>query len=74
MITVHIIAPIEDGTVWRVQSTVDNNVWYSVSFPCTKYACCDCEWSIRRNFCKHQIAILLTFGISADTIVEFCGT
>jgi hypothetical protein len=39
------------------------------------YACCSCEWVIRSNLCKHQIAIkLLTIGILESTLLEFCGT
>ena len=66
--------PEEDRGPWLVQSTKDAAIWYKVYAPCTEYACCNCEWSIRGNFCKHQVAILKGFGISIDIIIEFCGT
>ena len=45
--------PEDDGKLWLVQSTKDAAIWYKVCVPCIKYACCNCEWSIRGNFCKH---------------------
>ena len=66
--------PEDDGRLWLVQSTKDAAIWYKVCAPCTEYACSNCEWSIRGNFCKYQVAILKGFGISTDIIIEFCGT
>ena len=59
----------DDGRPRLVQSTKDAAIWYKVCAPCTEYACCNCEWSIRGNFCKHQVAILKGFGISTDIII-----
>ena len=66
--------PEDDGKPWLVQSTKDATIWYKVSVTCTEYACCNCEWSIRGNFCKHQVTILNFFGISTNIIIEFSGT
>ena len=66
--------PKDDGRSWLVQSIKDATIWYKVCAPCTEYACCNCEWSICGNFCKHQVAFLKSFGISTNIIIEFCGT
>ena len=48
--------------------------WYSLTYLHRDYACCDCEYAIRGNFCKQQAAIILkTTDVDQDCIVEYCG-
>ena len=64
----------DDGKPGWIQNIKDAAISYKVFAPYTKYACCNYKWSIRSNFYKHQVAILNFFGISTNTIIEFCGT
>ncbi len=50
----------ETSHAWMVQSQQHSNMTYEVPFPFTKYVCYTCEWALRGNLCKHQVAILLT--------------
>jgi len=48
---------------------------YKVPFPFTKYVCCACEWALRGNLCKHQVAIFLTCtDLIKKNIIQYCGT
>ena len=65
----------EVGGVWKVKSQTILGRWYDVSKPHSIYAACSCEWSIRRNCCKHQLAILkISTKFSWSTILEYLGT
>ena len=49
--------------------------WYDVSEPHSIYVACSCEWSIRGNCCKHQLAILkVSTEFSWSIILEYLGT
>jgi hypothetical protein len=50
----------ENDHAWMVQSQQHPNMTYKVPLPFIKYACCTCEWALRGNLCKHQVAIFLT--------------
>ncbi len=50
----------ETGHAWMVRSQQHPNMIYKVALPFTKYVCCTCEWALRGNLCKHQVAIFLT--------------
>ena len=46
-----------------------------MSEPHSMYAACSCEWSIRENCSKHQLAILkVSKEFSWSTILEYLGT
>ena len=47
----------EEGR-WEVQSQTVPGRWYDISNPYTTYASCSCEWAIRGNLCKHQLAVI----------------
>jgi hypothetical protein len=48
---------------------------YKVPFPFTKYAYNTCEWALRGNLCKHQVAIFLTCtDLTKENIIQYCGT
>jgi hypothetical protein len=65
----------ETGHAWMVQNQQHPNMTYKVPFPFTKYACCTCEWALRGNLCKHQVAIFLTcIGLTKENIIQYCGT
>ena len=67
--------PTEVGGVWKVKSQTTPDQWYDVSEPHSIYAGCSCEWSIRGNCCKHQLAILkVSTEFSWSTILEYLGT
>ncbi len=60
---------------WMVQSQQHPNMTYKVPLPFTKYACCTCEWALRGNLCKHQVAIFLTcINLPKENIIQYCGT
>jgi hypothetical protein len=47
---------------------------YKVPLPFTKYACCTCEWVLRGNLCKHQVAIFLTCtNLIKKNIIQYYG-
>ena len=50
--------PTKVRGVWKVKLQTILGRWYDVSEPHSIYTACSCEWSIRGNFCKHQLAIL----------------
>jgi len=58
-----------------VQSQQHPNMTYKVPLPFTKYACCTCEWALRGNLCKHQVANFLTCtNLIKKNIIQYCGT
>ncbi len=64
---------IEIRNAWMVQSTHRPNVKYKFPLPFTHYACCMCEWALRGNLCKHQVAKLLTYiNLTIEMIIHFC--
>jgi len=66
---------LESDGAWGVQSQRLPNVIYAVKIPFTKIFCCTCEWALRGNMCKHQIAVILTCtDISQEDIIHYCGT
>ena len=65
----------EVGGVWKVKSQMTSSQWYDVSELHSIYAVCSCEWNIRGNCCKHQLAILkVSMGFLFSTILEYLGT
>ncbi len=65
----------ETGHAWMVRSQQHPNMTYKVPLLFTKYACCTCEWALRGNLCKHQVAIFLTFiDLTKENIIQYCGT
>jgi hypothetical protein len=65
----------ETDHAWMVQSQQHPNMTYKVPLPFTKYACCTCEWALRGNLCKHQVAIFLTCtNLTKENIIQYCGT
>ncbi len=72
----------KNSHAWMVWSEQHPNMTYKVPLPFTKYVYCTCEWALRGNLCKHQVAIFLTctdfikkisfniVGHSMDLIVE----
>ena len=61
----------------KSQTSKDFTRWYFFKGdPFVDYACCSCEFALRGNFCKHQIAILLKFlpDCRPSSILEYCGT
>ncbi len=65
----------EIGHAWMVRSQQHPNMTYKVPLPFTKYACCTCEWALRGNLCKHQVAIFLTCtNLTKENIIQYCGT
>ncbi len=65
----------EIGHAWMVQSQQHLNMTYKVPLPFTKYACYTCEWALRGNLCKHQVAIFLTCtDLTKENIIQYCGT
>ncbi len=50
----------ETSHAWMVRSQQHWNMAYKVPLPFTKYVCCTCEWALRGNLCKHQVAIFFT--------------
>ena len=70
-----ILEPTNERAHWMCRSATYPENWYSLTYPHRDYACCDCEYAIRGNFCKHQAAIILkTTDVDQDAIVEYCGT
>jgi hypothetical protein len=65
----------EIGHAWMVRSQQHLNMTYKVPFPFTKYVCCTCEWTLRKNLCKHRVAIFLTCtDFIKENIIQYCGT
>jgi len=65
----------ETGHAWMVQNQQHPNITYKVPLPFTKYACCTCEWALRGNLCKHQVAIFFTcIDLTKENIIQYCGT
>ncbi len=65
----------ETSHAWMVRSQQHPNMTYKVPLPFAKYACCTCEWALRGNLCKHQIAIFLTcIDLTKENIIQYCGT
>ncbi len=65
----------ETGHAWTVQSQQHPNMTYKVPLPFTKYACYTCEWALRGNLCKHQVAIFLTCtDFIKENIIQYYGT
>jgi hypothetical protein len=54
----------ENGHAWMVRSQQHSNMTYKIPLPFTNCACCTCEWALRGNLCKHQVAIFLHVPIS----------
>ena len=70
-----ILPPREGDLLWKVQSQSVQGRWYEIHTPFTLYACCSCEWSIRGNFCKHQLLVLkVSTNLSWQTMLEYLGT
>jgi hypothetical protein len=64
----------ETGHTWMVRNQQHPNMTYKVPLPFTKYACCTCEWALRGNLCKHQVAIFLTCtDFTRKNIIQYCG-
>jgi len=60
---------------WIVRSQQHPNMAYKVPFPITKYAYYTCEWVLRGNLCKHEVAIFLTcIDLTEENIIQYCGT
>jgi hypothetical protein len=58
-----------------VQNQHHPGIIYKFHAPFTKYASCTCEWALQRNFCKHQIVILLTrIDLTTENIIEYYST
>ncbi len=72
----HVYQPtFESDGVWGVWNQRLPNVIYVVKFPFTEIFCCTCEWALRGNMCKHQIAVILTCTeISQEDIIHYCET
>ncbi len=65
----------ETNHAWMVQSQQHLNMTYKVPLLFTKYVCYTCEWALRGNLCKHQIAIFLTCtDLTKENIIQYCGT
>ncbi len=65
----------ETSHAWMVQTQQHLNMTYKVPLPFTKYVCCTCEWVLRGNLCKHQVAIFLTCTDPIKIyIIQYCGT
>jgi hypothetical protein len=48
---------------------------YKIPLPLTKYVYCKCEWTLRGNLCKHQVAIFLTCtDLIRENIIQYRGT
>ncbi len=72
----HVYQPtLKSDGAWGVWSQCLPNVIYVVKFPFTEIFCCTCEWALRGNICKHQIAqtflkrisfIIVEHGMFAD--------
>jgi hypothetical protein len=63
------------GHGWMVRNQQHPNMTYYVPLPFTKYVCCTCEWALRGNLCKHQVAIFLTcIDPTKENIIQYCGT
>jgi hypothetical protein len=60
---------------WMIQNQQHLNMTYKVPLLFTKYAYCTCEWVLRGNLCKRQIAILFTcIDLTKEIIIQYCGT
>jgi hypothetical protein len=72
----HVYQPtLESDGAWGVQSQRLPNVIYVVKFPFTEIFCYTCEWALRGNMCKYQIAVILSCtNISQKDIIHYCGT
>jgi hypothetical protein len=75
----NVISPTFEGDdgddVWQVQSQHHPNVTYKIHAHVTEYASCTCECTLRGNFCKHQIIILLMCAnLTMKNIIEYCNT
>ncbi len=65
----------EIGHAWKVRNQQHLNMTYEVPFLFTKYACCTCEWALRENLCKQQVAIFFTCtNLTKENIIQYCGT
>jgi hypothetical protein len=53
----------EIDNYWIVRNQHLANVEYKMKSPFIEYLGYTCEWAIRRNFCKHQIVIILMVTI-----------
>ena len=72
--SIHMVPPTYAGKSWIVEF-LDTHHLYEVSRQYLKYVCCSCSWRLRKNFCKHQCAIILQHTyISEIILLEFCGT
>ena len=54
-----LLEPTNERKYWICQSVIYMENWYFFTYPHHDYACCDCEYAIRENLCKHQAAIIL---------------
>jgi hypothetical protein len=65
----------ETNHACMVRSQQHPNMTYKVPLPFTKYVYCTCEWALRGNLCKHQVAIFLTCtNLTKENIIQYCGT
>ena len=59
----------------RIVKSLDADHSYKISRPYLKYACCSYPYGLRKNFCKHQCAIILQYTNNSESVLlEFCGT
>ena len=62
-------------TMWKVKLQTTPSQWYDVSKPHNIYAAYSCEWNIRENCYKHQLAILkVSTEFSWSIILKYLGT
>jgi hypothetical protein len=65
----------ETNHAWMVRNQQHPNMTYKVLLHFTKYVCCTCEWALRGNLCKHEIAIFLTCtNLIKKYIIQYYGT
>lgn len=53
----------------RVKSQSQDKLWYKLRNVDCEWACCDCEWAMKGNICKHQIKVMLVNGLHAYKVV-----
>ncbi len=53
----------------RVKSQSHEKLWYKLRNVDCEWACCECEWALKGNLCKHQIKVMIVNGLHSDKVV-----
>ena len=66
----HVIFNDDDTKEARVKSQTSDDVWYSLHNVDCEWACCNCEWAMKGNICKHQLKVMMMNGLHENKVVQ----